>query len=388
MNDQKLNTIINQIDQGKIPHINTNEEQKHLDLIMDLKSSNSHQMEPDPDFINKLETKLLKKSQSPMKTFWEKINKKQYLVGFAVVVVLFIGLNGGLYLPSPIDLINSKNLISRNSMNNSIAIDNPQMGRNSVGMVESSPMKKMIPDMNAGNMGAPEPYVDSYYQPYDEDILTTDRSVVQSADLNIKAKDVSGTIDEAVAYVESVNGYVTNSSMNKTDRGYRASISVRVPSDTFQATVQNFRRMAVEVVYENVNSYDQTRQVVNTEDRLKDLNQQKEKYELLLDEATDSKEILRIQQQIDNIERQIKNIQRQAESLKAQEKMSSIHLGIEEDRFEIPFVNQWMFQDAVQSLKKLVAFFFVLGVWGVVFAPIWLPALLISKWLKKRKKNK
>ena len=384
MNDKKLNTIINSLDNEKIPNAPTIEEQEYSVLIQSLKSANPNNLEPDIQFINQLELKLMKGDSMLNKI--QNYFKLPYIASFAVVVLLIIGVTSSYSIPTPLDLM-------RGGMHQSdITIGNPGMGtfNNNKSYEMLDQLESSSPSVGPDSYMAIEPDIASIPPFYGDDVITSDRSIVSSADLNIEVEDVKTTVDEVVQYVESVNGYITNSSLNKTEKGYYAYQTIKVPSESFQAAIQNFRRMGLEVTYENVNSYDQTRQVVDTNDQLEELKSQLVEYQLLLEEAQTTQEKIRLQQQISNLERQIKNMERSAQNLEARELMSTINLTIQEKRFSIPFLEnlglEYIFQDAVQTLVKLVAMVVVIMIWVLVLAPIWLPIWLVTRFIKNKKK--
>src|SRR4030042_2939350 len=239
---------------------------------------------------------------------------------------------------------------------------------------------------SVGSTIMPEPIVPPYYG--GDDVTSAVRYVVRNANLSLQVKNVSQAVDESSKYVESIGGLVINSSVSKTDEGYVGYLTLRVPEKDFTTAMQYFKRLAKTVTEEQVSAYDETSQVTSVEDQLAELNTQLIRYQGLLNGAQTTEEKLNIQNQSDQLQRQISYLQRQEQSLKGQVKMGQINLTYSEEKFSLPILgnlglNQ-VINEATQALKRVALLIVVLAIWVVIFTPIWLPTVLIIRWIKRK----
>lgn len=382
----RLEEIITQFDQGKLPSANSHEEIAYLALINDLKVAGEAHLNPDTMFVDKLEQKLTEGGETKMKTFWQNVFSWPVLAGALVIfAVVTVAVPGGV-VPMPMRMLRSLSLEEPLGLGREgTAIDLDETISSEKGVAPSTVQIQPYPLPEAEIM--PPTYPVPF--PGGEDLTSPQRYIVRSASLSLEVKDVSQAVQNSANYVTSVGGLVINSSVTKTDRGYMGYLTARVPEEKLTAALEYFKGLAVSVEEEQVSAYDETGQVKTVQEQIQDLEDQLERYQALLKEATDAQERLKIQQQIDRLEQQIKSWQKQESNLKGQAAMSQVNLTFTEKRFSLPLLKEIgmenVIQEAIWALKKVALSLVVLAVWVVIFTPIWLPIVLVVRWLKRKR---
>jgi hypothetical protein len=386
-NDQRLDKIIAQFDQGKLPSAKSSDEAVYLRLIKDLKVASKVNLDSDPGFVDELERKLTEGGEIKMKTFWKDLFSWPVVAGALVVfAVVTVAIPGGV-VPTPTGVLRSLSLEKPLGVGGEGVTSNlDETISAEKGMAPSSAIQIQpypLPEAEIMPPTFPVPF------PGGEDLTSPERFIVRSASLSLEVKDVSSAVGNSANYVTSVGGLVTNSSVTKTDRGYMGYMTARVPEEKLATALEYFKGLAVSVEEEQVSAYDETGQVTSAQEQIQDLEDQLARYQELLRQATDTQERLRIQQQIDRLEQQIKSWQKQEGSLKGQAAMSQVNLTFTEKRFTLPLLKEIgmenVVQEAIWALKKVALSLVVLAVWVVIFTPIWLPLVLVVRWLKRKK---
>ena len=154
---------------------------------------------------------------------------------------------------------------------------------------------------------------DSYAAPTSDD--STDgqaaqvaqrRIIVRTADMALVVDDVSRTIDDVSRLAESMGGWVVSSDRSTRHSGF---VSVRVPADSLEETIDELRELAVEVQSEVTTSKDVTDEYVDTTARL--TNQQATQVALirLLERAEKVEDALKVQNELTRVQEEIERLQ-------------------------------------------------------------------------------
>lgn len=140
----------------------------------------------------------------------------------------------------------------------------------------------------------------------------TARMLVWSASLSLEVSDVGASADKAAAIAEQFKGYVDQ----KSDGGESsASARLKIPSASFNDAVNAVQALG-DVAYSRVSGEDVTEQYVDVQARLKNKTELRDRLRLLLQKATDIKDVIaieseltRVQTEIDSMEGKLKLLQ-------------------------------------------------------------------------------
>ena len=132
------------------------------------------------------------------------------------------------------------------------------------------------------------------------------RIIVRTADMALVVDDVSRTIDDVSRLAESMGGWVVSSDRSTRHSGF---VSVRVPADSLEETIDELRELAVEVQSEVTTSKDVTDEYVDTTARL--TNQQATQVALirLLERAEKVEDALKVQNELTRVQEEIERLQ-------------------------------------------------------------------------------
>ncbi len=233
----------------------------------------------------------------------------------------------------------------------------------------------------AGSMGISMP---SYYDGgIAADVPVTNRMVVQNSSLSLLVKDVKLAGDSIIKKAETEGGFMVSSDYNRPNDSPYANISVRVPSDKLNATLEYFRSQAIEVVSENLIGKDVTEQYVNIESRLSSLERVKTKFEGILDNATLVQDILTVQRELINTQTQIDNLMGQKKALEENASYVKITVYLSTDELSLPYAPDTKFRPdvifklAVRSMLGTLQKIGELAIWLAVYSIVWVPVLLV-----------
>jgi len=236
-------------------------------------------------------------------------------------------------------------------------------------------------------MPAPMPY--SPIAPTDQQ----DRLVITDTSLSLVVKNVKDVLGKIQELAKQQSGFLIDSNLSKPEEGGTGTISIRVPTEKINETLEALRGLSVKVVSEHVSGSDVTDQYVDLDARLAVLQQTKTKFEEILTKATEVEEMLQVQQQLISLQDQIDAIKGQQQYLEKSAALSRITIYLSTDELALPYSpdNAWrpgvVFKQAVRSLAGFLRDLGSLLIWVGVFAVIWVPvlvAILLGKRLRRR----
>lgn len=220
-----------------------------------------------------------------------------------------------------------------------------------------------------------------------------DRMVVQNSQISLLVKDVSASLRLIKNKTVELGGYMVESSLSRPEEAASGQITLRVPAEKLDETLNFLRTSSVKVVSENLLGEDVTDQYVDNDARLAILAANKERFEQIMKKATEVTEILQVQREIFNIQSQIDNIKGQQNFLTKTAQMAKLTAYLSTDELALPYApsSPWrpevVFKQAVRSLvltlRGLAGNLIWLAVYSVVWAPLLLVAYLVYRVYKK-----
>lgn len=211
----------------------------------------------------------------------------------------------------------------------------------------------------------------------------TNRMVVQNSYLSLLVNDVVSIRKQITDYAVSLGGYmVTSETTNPTDAP-TATVTVRVPSGSLDATLEKFRGLGVKVVSENLVGTDVTDQYVDIDARVATLEKTKAAMESILERATLISDLSNITQQIIGIQSQIDALKGQQKSLSENAKFAKVTIYMSTDEIALPYAPSETFRPAVifklavRALVTTLRSVATAGIWIAVYSVIWVPVLIL-----------
>ncbi|MFZ2681639.1 MAG: DUF4349 domain-containing protein [Patescibacteria group bacterium] len=205
---------------------------------------------------------------------------------------------------------------------------------------------------------------DSYYMPSPtpptgyggQTAAEAEQRIIKTADLALGVDGVADKTQAIATLATGKGGFVQSSTITEDTDGYKHGyITVRVPSDTFEASVDEIKNLAVRVDRESINGTDVTEQYTDLEARLRSAKAQEEQYLLILTKAVTVQDILSVQSYLQNIRYEIESLQGQLDSLGNQTNYSTISVSLEEEvRVQVPTGKFDLGRDIKLALKYVV----------------------------------
>lgn len=192
---------------------------------------------------------------------------------------------------------------------------------------------------------------------------------------------------QAVAELESqtmvLGGFVVSSSVSDTGEVGNASMTVRIPREKateFRAAID---QAVIKISSEDATGYDITDQYTDYQARLTSLERSMQRFERILDEAVEVKDILEVNQAIEQLQRQIDSLNGQMKYTEELSKSTLFALTFSTDELELPLVpeDKWRPETVYrQSVREVIGIYQSIGhslIKVAVFAAIWIPLLVV-----------
>lgn len=243
-----------------------------------------------------------------------------------------------------------------------------------------------------GNLALPDIYPpEPEYTPQTD---VGDRLVIQNSNLSLQVTDVVDARNKILEHTRNNGGYMVNSSTTSPEEAPFATVTIRIPADKLQATLDYFHSLSVKVVSENLVGRDVTDQYVDIDKRIETYENSKSRFEAILEQATKVEDITRLTREIINMQAQIDSLKGQQQSLEQNAALAKVTVYLSTDEIALPYAPSETFRPgvifklAVRSLVGFLRNLASLAIWLGVYSVIWFPVLLIIWYLRKRRNTR
>ncbi|OGV64471.1 MAG: hypothetical protein A3K19_21315 [Lentisphaerae bacterium RIFOXYB12_FULL_65_16] len=158
----------------------------------------------------------------------------------------------------------------------------------------------------------------------DRQPVQPDRMLIWKASLGIEVWSVETAVADAVAMAERQDGYAERKS--DSGAGY-ASLTIRIPAKVFKDAVSEFETLGT-VTRRDVEGQDVTEEYIDADARLKNKIVLRDRLKQLLDKATDVKDILAIETELNRVQGDIDSLEGRIKSLKGQVDYATVQLDL------------------------------------------------------------
>lgn len=227
---------------------------------------------------------------------------------------------------------------------------------------------------------------------------SSNRLTIQESNLSLLVKDVVEVRNNILEYANSNGGYMVTASTSNPEDAPTSTVVIRVPSGKLQESLDYFHSLSIKVVSENLLGTDVTDQYVDIDKRISQVERAMNRLEEILNQATEISDITNLTQQIMYYQEQIDSYKGQQESLEKNAQLAKLTIYLSTDEIALPYAPsetfrpQVIFKLAVRSLVSSLRNIGELAIWVGVYAVIWVPLLLlyvfITKWWKQKQNAK
>lgn len=231
------------------------------------------------------------------------------------------------------------------------------------------------------------------------------RLVIKNADMTIVVLDPSQSINDIAQMAESMGGFVVTANLyqRQLESGIevpQASITIRVPAEQFDDAISNIRSQSDRMpISENINSQDVTREYIDLQSRLRNLEATEAQLVKIMDEARRTEDVLSVYNELVQIREQIEVIKGQIQYYEQSATLSAISVELLANEAVQPLtIGSWQpvgvaklaVQTLINTLKFLVnaaiwILLYVLPVLLVIFVIFFLPLYLVWRVYRRRR---
>lgn len=156
------------------------------------------------------------------------------------------------------------------------------------------------------------------------------RMLARKASLSIEVPDVDKAVADAVAMAERCGGYVEN----RSDDSYSGTtLKLRIPSSAFTNAVGAAETLG-DVKSRRMENEDVTEQYVDVEARLKNKIVLRDRLQALLDKATEVKDVLAIETELNRVQGDVDSMEARIKALKGRVNFARLDLNL--SKKEVP----------------------------------------------------
>ncbi|NLB52471.1 MAG: DUF4349 domain-containing protein [Syntrophomonadaceae bacterium] len=221
-----------------------------------------------------------------------------------------------------------------------------------------------------------------------------ERKIIQNVNMAINVGDVEAVMDKIISLTSQNNGYIVNSSMYKQEDTYRASLTIKIPQEKLNNTVNTISDFG-EITRNETYTEDVTEEYYDAQARLKVLEAKEVRLISLLDKAANIPDIVTIEKELGNVRGEIEVIKGRLQYLTNSTSYSTIDISLRQampGQLKAPqgtAGKAW--QGLINSLNGLIDFGSDLVVFLVTVLP-WLIVLALVyylvRYIRNRRKNR
>jgi len=228
------------------------------------------------------------------------------------------------------------------------------------------------------------------------DTSPTDRKIIRNADLSLESQSPGDAQRQITSIAEANGGFVVESQQTSSDSQATkrdiVSITVRVPSQKFAATLDQIRGTAERVVFETVKGDDVTEEFIDIEARLKAKKGLEQQFAEIMKRAGTIQEALSVQSQLADVRSEIEKIEGRKRFLESQSTLSTIKIKLQTPEVVVMAASNG-YADRVSKAFSVgldFAMDFVLGIMTILIAIapfaiiVGLPAVLVLRYFWKK----
>jgi len=208
------------------------------------------------------------------------------------------------------------------------------------------------------------------------DTAAVERLVIQNADLSIVVIDPEAKMDEIGKMAEDMGGFVVSKNVFQTTTGNNirvpeGNITIRVPAENLEEALEKIKADAVEVQNENRSGQDVTREYVDLQSRLKTHEQAAEQLSEILEQKTESAEVIEVFNQLVYHREQIEMLKGQINYYEEAAALSAVSVNVSAEETLQPLeIAGWrpagVARDALQTLINFFQGFVNFLIWLII----------------------
>ena len=215
----------------------------------------------------------------------------------------------------------------------------------------------------------------------------------RSGQIQVKVEDLRRSVNEATGMIASFDGFVTSSNVVDQENGGEATMTLRVPTKNFNATMDKLREMG-ERISENSSSQDITSDTIDSSTRMISWADEEKRLQDALAKAKTDAQRYAIRQDLANAKVNLAANKAKTNSLLERAKYSTINAsfvhGDKATAIKGGGTGNWSgnaLRDAKDNLSGIGQVFGTIAIYFLVFCPIWLPFAIAGFVIYRKNKS-
>jgi len=153
-----------------------------------------------------------------------------------------------------------------------------------------------------------------------------EQRIIKTGEVSVEVPDVQAAVGRVRAFALELGGYVGGSQAGSRDEG--ATLTLRVPAAQFDEALERLRGLEGEVVAEATRESDVTRQIVDIQARIANLEASEASYRALLERAERIDDVLAVQSRLDGVRGEIEQLEAQLQEIEGDADLSTLTVSL------------------------------------------------------------
>lgn len=149
-----------------------------------------------------------------------------------------------------------------------------------------------------------------------------EQRIIKTGEVSVEVPEVQAAVGRVRAFALELGGYVGGSQAGSSDES--ATLTLRVPAARFDEALERLRGLDGEVVAEATRESDVTRQIVDMQARIANLEASEASYRVLLERAERIDDVLAVQARLDGVRGEIEQLEAQLQEIEGDADLSTL----------------------------------------------------------------
>lgn len=230
-----------------------------------------------------------------------------------------------------------------------------------------------------------------------QDGQAQERLIIREGQMSIVVENTDESLKAIASLAAAKNGWVVDSEVFQSGNAKSGSITIRIPADEFDPTIEDIRDLSLDVTSESTNSQDVTEEFVDLEARVANLEATADRVRSFLDEARNVEEALAVNAELSRLEGEIESLKARMKFLSESAAFSRLTVFITPDVLSQPIeVGGWRPEgvalSAIEALISVLQSIFGGLIWGVIFCLplaiiVGIPAFFLIRYAYRRRQK-
>lgn len=221
-----------------------------------------------------------------------------------------------------------------------------------------------------------------------DEVPTPKPMLIRTGTIGLRVDDVETAHEQVARIAREANGYVADTSFMAEHGPARATLTIRVPTEGLDSIVARISDLG-KVLSKQLSTQEVTEEYVDLSSRKRNLEREEERLLDLLSRAALMKDLLEVEQQLARVRGQIEQIAGRMRYLENRVDLASLTVQLEGPEPQLQVTGPvWTavdeYRQAMRSLRETGRGLATMGIWLAVYAPIWVPIVLVAGWVTRR----